>query len=51
MKKKLGIMVYLLKECLQQNKIFAIKIKNQISEYGDDKKHFQHCLKLIAEAD
>ena len=49
--KKLGIMVYLLKECLQQNKIFAIKIKNQISEYGDHKKHFEHCLKLIAEAD
>jgi len=49
--KKLGIMVFLLKECLQQNKIFAIKIKDQLSDFGDNKKHFEHCLKLIAEAD
>jgi len=49
--KKLGIMVFLLKECLQQNKVFAIKIKDQSSDFGDNKKHFEHCLKLIAEAD
>ena len=49
--KKLGIIVFLLKECLQQNKVFAIKIKDQSSDFGDNKKHFENCLKLIAEAD
>lgn len=49
--KKLGIMVFLLNECLQQKKVFAIKIKNQLSDYGDNQNHHQACLKMIAETD
>ena len=49
--KKLGIMVFLLRECLQQHKIFAIKIKDQLSDYGNDQKHYQTCLKMIAGTD
>lgn len=46
---KLGIIVYLLHECLQQKKEFAIKIKDIESEYGQTSLHLDKLLKIIAE--
>jgi uncharacterized protein (DUF58 family) len=48
---KLGIMVYLLFDCLQQKKEFAIKIKDVESEYGQTSVHLNKLLKIIAEID
>lgn len=48
---KLGMMVFLIKECVQQKKVFAIKINDQKSDYGATPLHAKKLLKIIAEID
>ena len=48
---KLGMIVFLIKECLQQKKVFAIKIKDHKSDYGETSHHANKLLKIIAEID
>ena len=48
---KLGMIVFLIKECLQQKKVFAIKIKGHKSDVWMITSHANKLLKTIAEID